>query len=144
VNLAAFQNNAPRRGDIVIFKPPVPANAPFIKRIIGIPGDRVRIQGGTLYVNSKPLRESFVLHPINYDLRIDRYRLYVRLPGESSWDELDPKYSANPARSKWQAADRVPSGYYLVLGDNRNDSEDSHVFGLVARNSLQGKVVKIL
>jgi len=95
---------APRRGDVVVFRFPDDPSRNFIKRIIGVPGDRVEIHEGTVYVNGEALPDSFTENPA--------------------------RYAYGPAV--------VPEGQYFVLGDNRNNSYDSHVWGMVPAKNIIG------
>jgi signal peptidase I len=127
VNEFAYRFSSPHRGDIVVFKPPIASTDNFIKRIIAVPGDTLRITGGKVYVNGKALEEPYIAQPPQYNLVIRNYDVFV---DEGYGYEALSRTSANiPARSLWQAPDRVPSGFYFVMGDNRNDSDDSHVWG---------------
>jgi signal peptidase I len=103
---------APKRGDVVVFRSPVPPHRYFIKRIIGIPGDTVQIDGvsGRVYVNGRPLEEPYV-------------------QGKTRCS-----FSGNGC-GPWV----IPPGHYFVLGDNRENSTDSRYFGLVAESHIVGK-----
>jgi len=117
----------PHRGDIVVFKPPVASPDNFIKRVIAVPGDTLRIYGGKVYVNGKPTDEPYIAQPPQYNLIVKNYDVYV---DEGYGYELLSRTNANiPPRSQWQASNRIPKGFYFVMGDNRNDSDDSHVWG---------------
>lgn len=68
INKTAYQFNSPERGDVIIFHSPViPSKQPYIKRIIGIPGDRIRITGGEVFVNHNRLRENYLKSKPNYE-----------------------------------------------------------------------------
>ena len=95
----------PERGDVVIFHAPNNQNSDYIKRVIGIPGDTVKIEGGTVYVNGTELDEPYIKDP--------------------------PKYTLDEQK--------IPEGQYFVLGDNRNNSNDSHRGWLVPRENIIGK-----
>jgi signal peptidase I len=127
VNEFAYRFGKPHRGDIVVFRPPIASSDNFIKRVIAVPGDTLRIQSGTVYVNGKAIEEPYVAQRPDYNLVIKNYDVYV-----DTGDGYEPlsRTSANiPPRWLWQAADRVPNGFYFVMGDNRNDSDDSHIWG---------------
>ncbi len=119
-----YHLHPPLPGDVVVFMPPVPSGgSEFIKRVIGVPGDTLRISGGIVYRDGKPLDEPYENQPPSYDLDIRDYGIYVNgVP-------LDPSQADVPPRRFWQAPNRIPKGFYFVLGDNRNYSDDSHVWG---------------
>ena len=127
VNEFAYRFGAPHRGDIVVFRPPIESTENFIKRVIAVPGDTLRIYGGKVYVNGKALDEPYIAQAPQYNLAVKDYDVYV-----DTGDGYEPlsRTSANiPPRSQWQAPDRIPAGFYFVMGDNRNDSDDSHIWG---------------
>lgn len=110
VNKASYFFSDPERGDVVVFNPPeeLHSDYPFIKRVIGLPGDTVEIRNGTVFINSTPIEEPYVFP-------------------EPAW------------RYKDFGPEKIPDGQYFVLGDNRNDSNDSRSWGLVARENIIGK-----
>jgi signal peptidase I len=112
VDKISYRFKNPERGDIVVFSPTEALQKQkftdaFIKRVIGLPGDKVEVKGGKVYVNDRALAENYI-------------------------DE-QPHYFYGPVT--------VPSGSYLVLGDNRNNSYDSHYWGFVPRANIIGKAV---
>ena len=124
VDEIAYRLHSPQPGDIAVFVPPVEAHGDeFVKRVIGVPGDAIRISDGIVYRNGAALREPYVNQPPKYDLKIARYNVYV------NGVALDPHQADVPPSSTWQSPDRIPRGFYLMLGDNRNYSDDSHVWG---------------
>jgi signal peptidase I len=122
-----FRFHRPNEGDIVVFPPPVPTPDDFIKRVIGRPGDTLRISNGTVYVNGVALRESYVAEKPAYNLEIRDYGVLVNYG--VGWQRLDPSSANVPPASSWSAPNRIPPNCYIMLGDNRNDSEDSHIWG---------------
>ena len=127
VNEFAYRLGAPHRGDIVVFRPPIASTSSFIKRVIAVPGDTLRIENGVVYVNGKAMREPYIAEQPDYNLKIAGYDIYV--DNGSGYEPLSPTEANIPPRKVWSAPDRVPAGFYFVMGDNRNDSEDSHVWG---------------
>jgi signal peptidase I len=106
---------SPQRGDIVVFKYPVQPWKDYIKRIIAVPGDRVTIHDGGVYVNGRRLVESYIRNPYprNYSLPTIPFR----------------------------GSDVVPPGNYFVLGDNRDNSADSRFWGLLPRRDIIGRAL---
>lgn len=100
----------PRRGDIMVFRPPFESDKPlYIKRVIGLPGETVEVQGGTVFINGTPLNEDYIKEPP----RLDSSEVIV---GENE---------------------------YLMLGDSRNNSQDSRVWGTVNRSCMEGRALVV-
>ncbi|GAA0538980.1 signal peptidase I [Rhizomicrobium palustre] len=130
---------APERGDVVVFALPSDPSRDFIKRVIGLPGDRVQMRHGVLYLNDKPVPKLRVADYIEdengYIHHVARYR--ETLPGGKSYLVLD-RESDGP--SDTTAVYTVPAGQYFMLGDNRDDSDDSRgIVGYVPAENLIGK-----
>ncbi len=116
-NKVSYRFGSPKRGDVIIFK--APAGEPcaeieceYIKRIIGLPGDRVKVQGGSVFVNGSKLNESYLANGI-----------YVS-PGSYLLENLEKE---------------IPEGEYLALGDNRSQSRDGREFGPISKEDIIGK-----
>ena len=124
VDEIAYRLHPPAPGDVAVFAPPVDSSGEdYVKRVIGVPGDTIAILNGIVYRNGAPLREPYENQPPSYSLAIRAYGIYV------DGHALDPGAANVPPRALWQAPNRIPAGFYLVLGDNRNYSDDSHVWG---------------
>ncbi|MEO6913987.1 MAG: signal peptidase I [Candidatus Baltobacteraceae bacterium] len=123
VNEFEYRFHQPHHGDVVVFPPPIPTSDDFIKRVIGAPGDTLRIAGGTAFVNGKAVAEPYLAQKPDYALEVRDYGIYVDgMP-------LDPEKSNIPPRSAWNAPNRIPRNCFFMMGDNRNNSEDSHIWG---------------
>lgn len=127
VDKIEYRFRKPNEGDIVVFPPPVPTPDDFIKRVIGLPGERLRITHGTVYINDKPIAEPYIAQPPSYDLEIRNYGIYVN--DGFGWHALDPTAANVPPKSAWTSPNTIPPNCYFMMGDNRNDSDDSHVWG---------------
>ncbi|MFZ0032211.1 MAG: signal peptidase I [Candidatus Cybelea sp.] len=139
VDEIAYRLHRPGSGDVAVFTPPVaPGGNDYIKRVIGVPGDSIAISNGTVYRNGAALHEPYENQPPSYDLAIRRYGIYV------NGRPLDSRAADVPPRALWQAQNRIPNGFYFVLGDNRNYSDDSHVWGFVRAGAFIGRAFMIL
>jgi signal peptidase I len=123
VNEFEYRFTKPHEGDIVVFPPPIPSSNDFIKRTIGLPGDQIRVHQGVVYRNGVAMNEPYIADKPSYELEVKNYGIYV------DGQPLDPALANVPPKSRWSAPDRIPDGCYLMFGDNRNNSEDSHVWG---------------
>jgi signal peptidase I len=108
VNKLAYKLGSPHIGDIIVFPYPKDPVEKYIKRVIGVPGDTIRIANNTVYVNNQALEEPYIAQ--------------------------EPAYTGT-----WT----VPAGQLFVLGDNRNQSSDSHVWGFVSIDQVVGKALVI-
>ena len=107
--------DAPQRGDVVVFEYPLDPSKDYIKRVIGLPGDIVAVHNKQLYVNGSRIDEPYAIH--------------------IHPDEQLPQDNFGPVT--------VPEGEYFMLGDNRDDSADSRVWGTVKRNAIVGKAWRL-
>lgn len=112
VDKISYRIHPPNPGDIVVFEPPpqlqdygYSSSQAFIKRVVGLPGQTVQVDSGTVLIDGKPLIEPYVLEPAQYEM----------------------------------PAVQVPPNSLFVMGDNRNDSNDSHVWGYLPIDNIIGK-----
>ena len=124
-----------QRGDIIVFHYPVNPAQHFVKRVVGIPGDKVRLVNKRVFINGTPLQEPYV-HYIAPD----------RQPYRDDFPQTDKPGSGVTAR--WWSEMRklvenhqliIPEGSYFALGDNRDDSQDSRYWGFVPRENIIGR-----
>jgi signal peptidase I len=123
-----------KRGDIIVFHYPVNPSQHFVKRVVGMPGDRVRLSRGILYLNGVPLNEPYVRHTSQvHDAFRDEFpRLTVPVPDVTSkwWIQMHKLVEEGQLI--------VPEGCYFALGDNRDESLDSRYWGFVPRENIIG------
>jgi signal peptidase I len=122
-----------KRGDIIVFRYPVDISQTFVKRAIGVPGDRIRIINKEVYLNGVKLNEPYTYHKTNY---IDPYR--DNFPGDPSGG-VDAGVYDMLANHVVNGEVVVPQGYYFAMGDNRDNSLDSRFWGFVPRQNIIGK-----
>lgn len=119
VNKMAYKIGEPERFDIVVFH--ASSQKDFIKRVIGLPGEHVEVINEVLYIDGKPVDEPFLS-----ELKENK-KAYQSLTSDFKLEELPGNYKT------------IPEGYVLVLGDNRSNSTDSRMLGVVPIDSIVGK-----
>lgn len=129
----------PKRGDVVVFKYPPDTSLDYIKRVVGLPGDRIQMRAGVLYINGEAVKREKVGQIDNPDITevsrpVDVYR--ETLPNGVSYDTLDitPNSQADDTREFL-----VPEGNFFMMGDNRDNSADSRFWGFVPAENLVGR-----
>jgi signal peptidase I len=105
VSKMSYRSSGPQRGDVIVFNPPFDSQFPFIKRVIGLPGETVEIKDEKVFIDGIPLEEEYIMELPNYTM----------------------------------SAQEIPENEYFVLGDNRNNSNDSHNNWTVPRDNIIGK-----
>jgi signal peptidase I len=138
-----FNWEEPKRGDVIVFKYPENEDKNFIKRVIGLPGDKIQIISGVLFINDKPVK----IHDLGYakeDIEdssalLGRARLYREDLGtvehmiQYLFDQKDRNFGPIV----------VPGRSVFVMGDNRDNSQDSRVWGFVKYDKILGKALII-
>ena len=112
VNFHYYLTNEPKRGDVVVFKFPKDKKKDYLKRIVGLPNEEIRINEGHVFINNTILEEDYAL-----------------FEGDSLEKNMDTVH--------------VPSEHIFVMGDNRNNSYDSRMFGTVPIKDIKGKATRI-
>jgi signal peptidase I len=127
-----------RRGDIVVFHYPVNPAQHFVKRVIGLPGDRVRLINKQVFVNGVPLKEPYVRYsrPAD-DIFRDNFPRMDVLPGPT------PEWWVQLRKLVEDGQLIVPEGHYFVMGDNRDNSSDSRYWGFVPQGNIIGRPLLI-
>lgn len=114
VDKLSYKIRVPKRGEVIIFHPPQSPRESYIKRIIGLPGEKVEVKSGKIYINGKLLKESYVLQDIKSTI----------IPTDMVSQLRDDEY--------------------FVFGDNRDHSSDSREIGPIPKSNIQGKVTVVL
>lgn len=130
----------PQRGEIMVFIPPH-VNQYFIKRVIGLPGDTIRYENQRLSVNGELVPEEFV-SSVSVDTGIgplDGVLNSATYNGVTHATQHIPGVNSSRGRSSWI----VPAGHYFMIGDNRENSADSRVWGAVPEENIVGKAIAI-
>ena len=127
-----------QRGDIIVFKYPYQDHPHFVKRVIGLPGDHLKIVDQQVYINDKPLNEPYVVHdpssgydPLNYSFPPVGSQIYMS-PVQPEWAHEIRKYIQGDELV-------VPPERYFAMGDNRDHSLDSRYWGFVDRDAIMGR-----
>ncbi len=127
----------PKHGDIIVFRYPSDINTMLVKRLIGMPGDRLKIERGVVYRNGMRLNEPYVYHKYAYDPAFDNFPNPCCRPVKE-----DPALEAQRAMLEDNVTGGevvVPPGMYFAMGDNRDKSSDSRYWGFVPRENIVGK-----
>ncbi|AXC10789.1 Signal peptidase I [Acidisarcina polymorpha] len=123
------------RGDIIVFHFPLQPGEHLVKRVVGIPGDHIRLINGIVYLNGKAQTEPYAVYRGNYP---DSFR--DQFPtGQFTDPGVDSHWWLNVRRNLQDGEIVVPKGHYFVLGDNRNNSRDSRYWGFVPRENIVGR-----
>jgi signal peptidase I len=130
-----------RRGDVIVFHYPPDPEVVLVKRLIGLPGDHVRIVNGVLVLNSRTASEPYVEHSggSNVELFLNNFPLYAGKESVSITSDTRKMLERYVTSGELV----VPQGGYFVLGDNRDYSLDSRTFGLLPASQLIGRVHEI-
>ena len=157
----AIETGQPQRGDVVVFRYPLDVSTFYVKRLVGVPGDVVRFHNGIVSVNGEThtpqmLSEDagsaaraedrghwLVRETVQQRERVVKINPFVqgRLPLNLQRPGLTESCRTEDATT-WQCT--VPPGQYLMLGDNRDNSEDSRVWGFLPHEQVYGKAVRVL
>jgi len=130
----------PERGDIAVFRYPEDPSIPFIKRIIGLPGDRISYYDKTLFINGKPMKQTILGE---YDAVGSGFLMDGASLRSEDLGTRPHLLLIDPDRYSREVEGTVPEGYYFVLGDNRDNSKDSRYWGFVPDENLIGRAFMI-
>lgn len=136
INRKVIDVGAPERGEVAVFRYPLDPRVDFIKRIVGLPGDRIEYRDKQLFVNGEPVPQSF-LGPFGA-YPVHALQRHGETLGDNEYETL-----VMPGRERGPLEFVVPDGEYFVMGDNRDNSNDSRDWGTVPDANLVGRAVLV-
>jgi len=139
VNKLVYRFSEPQRGDIVVFKYPIDPNIDFIKRIVALPGEEVEVKNNQVFINGKPLPLTEVGRGEENGVR---KFIYEEVMPEGIKHKVQ-FYEDFPFSKRDFGPVVVPPNHYFVMGDNRDNSEDSRYWGFLSRENIVGKAFVI-
>ena len=128
-----FDVGSPQRGDVVVFFPPHESRY-FIKRLVGLPGDKISIINGTLFVNNEMIKQT------KSDIESGNSRSVV-MSEKLGIKQFAIQKNLRPSRLSQNFSATVPKDHFFMIGDNRDNSSDSRVWGPVPKDRIVGKAV---
>ncbi|HXZ28470.1 MAG TPA: signal peptidase I [Terriglobales bacterium] len=130
-----------RRGDIIVFFSPAQPGQHLVKRVIGVPGDRIHLHNGVVFVNGRAQSEPYVIHSCdNLSIRCYvPYRDNFPAVPPSDFDQVTPAWQVELPRHMQDGDLVVPPGSYFAMGDNREVSWDSRFWGFVPQQNILGR-----
>lgn len=129
----------PERGDLVVFNYPNQPAVNYVKRVVGLPGDRVQIINGRLHINEEALKYEKAQEAPGDNPNPELFDIYEEISGQTRWRVI---FQKNPDDKDFGPL-VVPPGEVFLLGDNRDASDDSRYWGTVPMNQVVGRVVLI-
>lgn len=142
----------PKRGDVIVFRYPEEPDIDYIKRVVGVPGDRLRYDNKTLYVNGKAVAlrplYPYTKNPYMLELKeelgdVTHNIIHDPRPSSMNTSEIIRELSGLGRHPGNETEIVVPAGHYFVLGDNRDYSKDSRFWGFVPDENLKGRAFMI-
>lgn len=131
INTEVLAGRDPQAGEVLVFRAPFEPHTNFIKRVIGVPGDRISIKNNELYINGQRVGQGMVTQPLTED---NNFRFFQQSIGDHSFlIQQGNLYSSR--EGEWL----VPQDSFFVLGDNRGNSRDSRYWGFVPRSMIVGR-----
>jgi signal peptidase I len=141
IHKTIYKMNEPKRGDIVVFRWPPNPSVDFIKRLIGVPGDRISYIDKVLYVNDQKVPQEFIKNTTNID--DSGTELDVELKEENFYGVKHEIFQI-PNQTSYDFHDVVvPEGMYFMMGDNRDASADSRFWGFVPNENIVGRATMV-
>lgn len=140
IHTKIFSIHEPHRGDIVVFREPPTESRDLIKRVIGIPGDRVSYKNKILYINGKKISQKFEKYSTDHDENLEPWKVVQK---QENLFGVEHSIYQIPGREKDDFDVVVPHGKYFMMGDNRDDSADSRSWGFLPEENIIGKATRV-
>ena len=152
INKKIIANNDPKRGDVMVFRYPKDTSIDYIKRVVGVPGDEISYRGQQLYVNgtlapTQPLPDFYDEDSLRYEPQFSEklgdveHKILVDPRRPSNYGS-GPKGFPNAQNCNYSPEGvvcKVPAGHYFMMGDNRDNSQDSRYWGFVPDENIVGR-----
>lgn len=137
-----FRWSVPKRGDVIVFLYPKDPSLHYVKRVVGVPGDKIEFKGRELYINGQKVLLQKVVDAEEIDEAysgepMDGELYKEEIDGRTHWVRFLPAEQAG--FSKMKQVDVIPPDQFFVVGDNRDQSYDSRSWGYVARENIKGR-----
>ena len=132
LNKKILDFSSPKRGDVIVFRYPEDPSVDYIKRVVGVPGDKITYQNKMIYVNGEPQPQMQI-----GSYTVDRYGQFAHLQEILNGSKHD--ILVNPRIPASDSEYTIPDGHYFAMGDNRDNSRDSRAWGFVPDENLVGR-----
>ncbi len=141
-----FRTGEVKRGDVILFKAPTDPSVTFVKRALGLPGDKIEFRNGHVFINGKeiektPIDPATPDRQVMYDIEYEKFKtLYFEQLGDVKHYAILSNYDGN-LRNYQEVT--IPPGHLFAVGDNRDNSSDSRAWGFVPMENLKGRAMFI-
>ncbi len=132
----------PKRGDIIVFKYPKDESLDYIKRCVALEGDTVQVMDGIVFLNHKPYEKQEFTHK-EFDAEEGIYINYFKIKTVLGKEYTIRKYAGITPSSRYYGPIVVPEGQYFMMGDNRDNSADSRIWGFMPKENIVGEALVI-
>ena len=137
-----YSHTAPKYGDIIVFKHPLKNKVDIVKRVVGLPKDKIQIKNGVLFINSQEIKKTKIREDVT--ILSNEKSIIVQVYSEVLPNNLNHEtYDYFSGDGDNTGIFNVPRDHYFVLGDNRDNSLDSRLFGFISLDNIKHKVLSI-